>query len=554
MTGGGRRRTVAISKTGFVRSDAGNGEYFARMYGDRLRYDHRRGRWLVWDGHWWRDDEIRSVRRMAKEAARQRYGQATEIADLRERADEARFAIGSENRQRLEAMLAAAQTEPPIADAGDRWDADPWLLGVSNGVVDLRTGALRAGSPDDRITRHSEASFDPDAPCPRWRRFLDEVFAADEDLVGYIARAVGYSLTGGTSEQCIFTCFGTGSNGKSVFLATIRAVAGTYAANTPFSTFELRTRSSIPNDLAALAGARLVTASETAEDTRLNESRLKALTGGDPITARFLHAEFFTFRPVAKFWLAVNHKPTVTDDSYGFWRRVRLIPFVRQFRADADPSLPDALAAELPGILAWAVRGALAWQDRGLQPPGAVAAATETYRAESDPLAEFVERECVIGEELVVNATDAYRAYRAWATAAGFSDREALSTTRFGTRMKARFGGEHRKTGNVYLGVGLPARRSDPLGNDPVKGWVKGSEREDRESDVLHPSMGSTREIPEKGFTTLHPSPSGKVDGVSPGFIAAPASVPLEDVPLEDDYPRSAWDGGPPIETGVVAR
>ncbi len=440
---------------GFGRTDAGNGEYFARLYGDRLRYDHRRGRWLVWAGHWWRDDETRSVRRLAKEAARQRYGGATEIADLRERADEARFAIGSENRQRIEAMLVAAQTEPPLADAGDRWDVDPWLLGVANGVVDLRTGTLRAGLPDDRITRHSDIAFNPDALCPRWRQFLDEVFAVDEELVGYIARAVGYSLTGHTSEQCLFTCYGTGSNGKSVFLATIRAVAGTYAANTPFSTFELRTRSSIPNDLAALAGARLVTASETAEDSRLNESRLKALTGGDPITARFLHAEFFTFHPIAKFWLAVNHKPTVTDDSYGFWRRVRLIPFVRQFRADADPSLLDTLAAELPGILSWAVRGALAWQDRGLQPPGAVAAATETYRAESDPLAEFVERECVLGEGLVVNATDALRAYRAWAQEAGLTDREALNATRFGTRMKTRFGGVHRKTGNVYLGVGL---------------------------------------------------------------------------------------------------
>lgn len=542
MTTGAPERTVAISKTGFVRSDAGNGEWFTRLYGDRLRYDHRRGRWLIWDGHWWRDDELRAVRRLAKEAARQRYGRATEIADLRERADEARFAIGSENRQRLEAMLVAAQTEPPIADAGDRWDADPWLLGVANGVVDLRTGTLQAGSPDDRITRHSDVPFEPDAACPRWLRFLDEVFAADEELTSFIARAVGYSLTGDTSEQCVFMSYGTGSNGKSVFLATVRGVAGTYAANTPFSTFELRTRSSIPNDLAALAGSRLVTASETAEDSRLNESRLKALTGGDPITARFLHAEFFTFRPVAKFWLAVNHKPRVTDDSYGFWRRVRLIPFIRQFRSDADPSLPDTLASELPGILAWAVRGALAWQAEGLRPPVAVTSATETYRAESDPLAEFVERECVMGEGLVVNATDALRAYRAWALGAGLSDREILNATRFGTRMKTRFGGVHRKTGNVYLGVGLLADRPSAADPAQVKGLVKGSERGDPESEVLRSDEGHTREDPDEGFTTLHPSPLGRPSG------ATPASVALLDVPFEHDYPRSAWDVEPPTD------
>ena len=211
---------------GFARTDAGNGEYFARLYGTRLRYDHRRGRWLVWADHWWRDDDTRAIRRLAKEAARERYGQATSISDLRERADEARFAIGSENRQRLDAMLLAAESEPPIADAGDRWDADPWLLGVANGVVDLRTGTLRAGSPDDRMTLHTDVPFEPAARCPRWERFLDEVFAGDDELIGYIARALGYSLTGDTSEQCLFTCYGTGANGKSVFLTIAREIAG----------------------------------------------------------------------------------------------------------------------------------------------------------------------------------------------------------------------------------------------------------------------------------------------------------------------------------------
>lgn len=522
----------------FRRSDAGNGEYFARLYGDRVRYDHRRNRWLVWGGQWWRDDDTRAVRRLAKEAARERYGHATTITNLQERSAEARFAIGSESRQRLDAMLVQAQSEPPIADAGDRWDADPWLLGVANGVVDLRTGTLRAGSPDDRITLHTDVAFEPEAACPRWERFLDEVFAGDEELIRYIARAVGYSLTGDTSEQCLFTCHGSGSNGKTVFLTVVRTIAGTYAANTPFTTFELRTRSAIPNDVAALAGKRLVTASETAEETRLNESRLKALTGGDPITARFLHGEFFTYRAVAKFWLAVNHKPRVNDDSYGFWRRVRLIPFVRQFGLDADPHLLDKLGLELTGILAWAVRSALAWRDVGLQPPAAVTAATETYRAESDPLAEFVDACCVERDGLTVVATAAYKAYRAWAGEAGLSERESLSATAFGRRMSDRFGKRHTNAGNLYLGVGLASNRTDaPPGRAVVKGWVKGSERDGRESEVF-PSAGHlTRENPEEGFTTLHPSLPRKGTGAFLGPVAD-----LHPLPVEEDHPRSAWD------------
>lgn len=442
----------------FNRTDAGNGEHFARLYGDQVRYDHRRKRWLVWADHWWRVDDVAMVRRFAKEAARHRYQQALGIANLEERKREAGFAIGSENRNRLEAMLAAARSEPPIADAGDSWDLDPWLLGVANGVVDLRSGGLRPGVPADRITRHVPIAYDPDARCLRWERFLDEVLRGDEDFFDYVWRAIGYSLTGDVREQCLFLCWGTGSNGKSVFLALLRALAGDYATDTPFSTLELHDRSSIPNDVAALVGRRVVTAAETGEGRRINEARLKALTGGDAVTARFLHGEFFTFQPVAKFWLAVNHKPRVADDSYGFWRRVRLIPFLRRFTPlDADDALADKLLAELPGILAWAVRGAMIWREHGLGAPEAVKSATDTYRAESDPLGPFLDACCLLGDELSVVASQLYHAYSGWARREGMSDKEMLSSTAFGTRMKARFGWDRKASGVFYHGVGLRA-------------------------------------------------------------------------------------------------
>jgi putative DNA primase/helicase len=440
----------------FPRTDAGNGELFAHLYGDRVRFDHRRKRWLVWAGHSWLDDNDAEVRRLAKTAVRHRYLHATTIEDLNERAAESRFAVASENRQRMDALLAQAQAEPPISDAGDFWDRDPWFLGVANGVVDLRTGALRDGFREDRITLHSPVRFEAEAGCARWLQFLNEVFGGDQELIDFIWRAVGYSLTGDTSEQCVFTCHGSGANGKSVFLNSLRAVAGSYAYNAPFSTFELDTRTSIPNDLAALAGRRLVTASETNEGVRLNEGRLKAVTGCDPVTARFLHGEFFTFRPVAKLWLAVNHRPHVTDDSYGFWRRVRLIPFLQQFKGQAeDKNLAAHLVEDLPGILAWAVRGAVAWYERGLEPPTAVLNATESYRTESDPLAQFLQEQCVLEDGCVTAASAAYKAYGAWAAEQGMSERERLTSTAFGRRMASRFEKRHARSGNVYVGVGL---------------------------------------------------------------------------------------------------
>lgn len=505
-------------------TDAGNGEYFARMYGDRVRYDHRRRRWLMWDRHRWSDDADGEIRRLAKLAVRHRLLSTTKIEDLTRRGQAAKFAIQSEHRQRLDALLAQAQTEPPITDAGKHWDRDPLLFGAQNGILDLRTGRLRDGRPEDRITLHTAIGFDAKAACPRWLRFLDEVFGADVELIDFIQRAVGYSLTGLTTEQCLFLCYGTGANGKSVFLRVLRMLAGLHAFNAPFSLFEMHSRSAIPNDLAALVNRRLVTSSETNEGTRLNEARVKALTGCDPITARFMRAEFFTFEPVAKYWLAVNHKPSVADDSHGFWRRVRLIPFTRRFSGPAaDQSLTDTLQTELPGILAWAVRGALAWQERGLPAPAAVHAATETYRLESDPLAAFIDGRCVVAEGVSVASSQAFKAYLAWGGEQGMRERELLTSTLFGKRMSERFEKKHASSGNRYLGVGLLSDHDDPQQGDVVKGLelptdvsdagcepeVKGSvtglESDDRESEVNALEISLTRSNPEKPFTTLHP-------------------------------------------------
>lgn len=483
-----RPRTSALLEAERL-TDSCNAEALAELYGDRLRYDCRRGRWLVWDNHLWRPDATGEVHRLAKEAARERYRRAQELPAT-SRIAVSKWAIQSENLPRLEAAISLARHELPIADDGHHWDSNRWLLGVPNGVVDLTTGALRAGRQDDRVTMCAAVPYDPRATCPRWEAFLSEVFA-DEELVDWMQRALGYSLTGDVREQRLFMGYGIGGNGKSTFSRTLQAVLGDYAYNAPFATFELKQRASIPNDVAALEHKRFVTGAETNDNTRLNEARIKALTGCEPTTARFLHQEWFTFEPHLKLWLFVNHKPVVADDSYGFWRRVHLLPFLRRFTGEQiDKSLDNKLLAEGPGILAWLVRGARAWEERGLEPvPAAVASATEAYRMESDPLSAFLANCCVVHEHAVVKASELYAAYKKWAEDGGGGG-ETLSSTAFGRRIAQKYPKTHTKGGALYSGLGL-------LFEGDVTGCVTGFERASRNCNVFSPVLSFTGDYAE---------------------------------------------------------
>ena len=237
--------------------------------------------------------------------------------DADETQKETDWASSSESRSRLEAALKIARSERLLATSGDEWDSDPWLLGVGNGVVNLRTGKLRDGKRSDLLTMHTDVVFDPGAACPAWLRFLDDIFAADRELIGYVHRAVGYCLTGDTTEQVMFLCHGSG-RWRARFSTWWAMYSATTLYNLPFLTFELKARSVDTNDVAALPKRRFVTALETNEAVPLNEARLKLLTGCDPVSVRSLYREFFTFTPTAKFWLATNHRPPVADESPGF--------------------------------------------------------------------------------------------------------------------------------------------------------------------------------------------------------------------------------------------
>lgn len=452
---GGQELAEAFDAAKLHLSDSGNAEMFAHLYAEKLRFDHRLARWLHWTGRRWKADNDGQITRLALKAVRSRLEYANNKLEGDARTNGIKWALGSESRSRLISLITIAQALHPLADSGENWDANGWLLGVENGVVDLKSGALRPAHPADRITLSTRVLYDETAACPRWESFLHEVFV-DPELVEFIQRAVGYSLTGDTSEQIIFFCHGSGANGKSTLLDLLRAMLGEYAANTPFSTFDQRNPSAIPNDVAALYKARLVTASETDESRRLNEGRVKAMTGDSAMTARFMHQEFFTYRPVYKIWLAMNHKPVIYGTDDGIWRRIRLIPFTQSFKDRPDKSLPETLQKELPGILAWAVRGCLKWREHGLGLPGVIKNATEQYRLESDFVAAFIDEALVVNPQARVKASELYKEYKDWCEPRGDTP---MNSTNFGKRLAEKGFEKHRyNDGNYYLGLGLPIK------------------------------------------------------------------------------------------------
>lgn len=493
----------------FPETDAGNAELVASLYGDRIRYDHQRGRWLVWDRHRWTPDPDGALWRLAIEAARTRARSAADMpGDRAKRAFD--WAKTSESTGKIDAMLKQLRAVPPVADRGKGWDANPVLMGCENGIVNLATGVLRDGAREDRITMTTGVVYDPNATCPRWLRFMEEVFP-DTQVREYVRLAAGYSITGLTREQIWFLCHGTGANGKGTFIDAVRWAVGDYGHVMAFSTIEKGKEQSIPADMAALVGRRMVSASETEEGTRINDARVKSLTGQDPITARELYQPQFTFLPELKLWLAVNHKPRVTDDSEGFWRRVRLIPFTQSFSSDRrDDNLKDDLRSELPGILAWLVQAARDWHRKGLPIPPAIAVLNVEYREESDVLGPFIAERCAVRADAEVTGAGLYKAYKGWAEAQGYNQKETLSGTMFGRKVAERFKKQRLRSGFIYVGIGLLAdgwaQTLHPVqGFEPVQGLIPTNSEIPPASALFLPEMGAQPYTPYTGPKTRPP-------------------------------------------------
>ncbi|MBI1292826.1 hypothetical protein GC173_16550 [bacterium] len=438
-------------------TDIANARRFRNIALDRLLWVPAWKQWRRYErGRWVEDTGALVAMQIACQIPRQIFSEAAQIGDERARAALAKWGLQSANLDRLRATVELAKSVPDMSAEPVEFDTDPWSLACLSGVVDLRTGELRSHSPEARITRWVAIHYDPATTCPRWERFLFEVFAGDTCMIAHIQRVIGYGLTGCVTEQVFWVLWGSGANGKSIIAEVLRLLFGDYYHRADPQLFVSSFSSSRPGDasphFAGLKAARLVIASETPPNARLAETSLKELTGGDAVTGRFLYCDPFTFQPSHKLILLTNHRPRVSQDR-AVWRRMRLVPFAVTFPPESqDKGLLEKLRAELPGILAWAVKGAIAWAANGLQEPPSVQAATKEYRTSEDVVGRFVEECCTLEKGAVTHYGELYRAFEAWCRENGEPE---YGSPRFSSELDSR-GIESRKGGKgVRCRIGI---------------------------------------------------------------------------------------------------
>lgn len=449
-----------INPSRYESNDIGNARRLVDRFGSDLRYVVNVG-WYAWDGKRWAIDAGDVLtKNYAQKTAASIFNEIAGLSDPDARKNRGKWAISSGFSPRINGMLS--QAEPHLAVTIDDLDKDPWLLNCENGTVDLRTGGIAAHDRKALITKLSPVQYDYDATCPIWDKFITEIFAKDDGLIEFTHRALGYSLSGITREQVIFIMHGAGSNGKSVLLETVAAIFGDYSRQCPSDTFSTKDKAGgMSNDIARLAGSRLVSVVETDQERRLAEGLVKQATGGDRMAARYLHHEFFEFTPLFKIWLATNHKPRIRGTDHGIWRRIRLLPFAITF-GDAettpdghpvkDDQLKDKLLLELPGILARLVKGCIDWQESGLRPPKAVEDATSEYREAQDRIAGFLADRCDAAPNYSCRVSSLYDAYKRWCAETGETQ---IAGNTFGERLDEKGFATMRGTGGTRFRKGL---------------------------------------------------------------------------------------------------
>ena len=381
---------------------------FTRRYHRDWRYVAGWGKWLVWDGQRWRTEDTLAATDLIRSVCRQ----------IAVRAENPKVAAKLASASTVGGVERLARADRRHAATTDEWDADPWLLNTPGGVVDLRIGRKRANDRADRMTKITTAT--PGGDSPQWMAFLSDIAGGDVDLQAYLQRMVGYCLTGVTSAHALFFLYGTGANGKSVFANVISTILGDYAATASMDTFVETRGDRHPTDLAGLRGARFVTAIETEQGRRLNESKVKAITGGDKISARFMRQDFFEYTPQFKPVIVGNHKPAIRNIDEAMKRRMHMIPFTVTIPPERrDSRLTEKLLSERDGILAWAVAGCLAWQREGLKPPASVVSATEEYFEAEDALGRWLEERCVRAPNAKSLTAELFSDWKQWAETSG---------------------------------------------------------------------------------------------------------------------------------------
>jgi len=465
-------------------NEDGDSRLYIKLNQGRFLYDVAGGRWYVWKDHYWIKDTLGEamaavnlvIEAYGQETARQAWQRLQSVntgrTDEAERhkKDEGCLLKRIKTLQtvsRKEKILILARTgSDSLAIRGDEWDRDLWLLACQSGVIDLRTGEIRPGHPDDYIKTVAPVEYRGlNEPAPIWERTISEIFNDAIELVLFIQRLLGYSLTGQATEHIAPMFWGLGRNGKSTLIEIISFVMGAYAGQIESEmllTQKFGKQSGGPSpDIMSLRGKRFVHCSETESGRHFNVARLKWLSGGDTLTGRELYGkELVTFRPTHKIFLSTNHKPHANADDYAFWKRALLIPFTLSFINEpkeshehkADPYLLEKLKTEAPGILAWLIRGCLAWQREGLNPPDSVKAATQEYQEDEDTIKHFIDDRCVAMPGLTVRAGFLYQEYREWCAEMGHSP---LNGTNFGAKIKRRFNSDKDRNGIYYRDIGL---------------------------------------------------------------------------------------------------
>lgn len=486
-------------------TDMGNGERLIKHYGENLRYCNERKTWLIWTGNVWEWDINNKIMALAKATARGIYREVADEPDDKRHKELIDHAKRSEHDNRINGMINMAQTEQGIPVRLAELDADGWLFNCLNGTIDLRTGKLLVHNKRDLITVLVPIEYDPAAECLLWLGFLNRVTDGNQDLITYLQRAVGYSLTGDTKAQVFFLLYGLGNNGKSTFTMIIRKLTAGYGQRLDADDLMIkdgRLAGGPKEGIADLRNKRYVVTSELQDGKRLDASRVKDMTGGETIRARHLYAHEFEYLPQFKLWLYGNNMPVIVDTTLAMWRRVKQIPFkVTIPPSEVDPELPARLETELPGILAWAVKGCLDWQRYGLVEPEAVTMATATYRHESDILSDFIDDCCVLDVVGTVYKADLKNEYEKWCTE---NSAEPIRPRTFRTRLMERGINDGRiGKGHFWRGIRLKTDEDDTIFDD--KGDKSDKSPADLATAVTNVTNGTVKSLykeKQEKFTT----------------------------------------------------
>jgi putative DNA primase/helicase len=418
----------------FQFTDTTNAERLMKKYGTDIRYVPEWKKWLVWNGSYWKVDKGALIHAKGLEMIRSIYDEILSTVDYHEKDAIEKAAIQSESMRRREAFVKAASLITGLNIEVDDLDRDPFLLNVKNGTINMVTGEFREHRREDFITKMSNFTYDPAASCPQWEKFVREIMDYNADLARFLQTALGWGITGDTSEQVMFILIGNGANGKSTCINVIMHSLGDYATSTPTETFMRRQSDGISNDIARLRGMHFVTTTEAEQGRKLSESLIKQITGNDRMTARFLYGEFFTFLPTFKIFMATNHKPTISGTDHGIWRRIRIIPFTTTIAEEnRDLHLSEKLLEESSGILNWLITGAKRWKTERLTLPPEVIEATDEYRNEMDIIGNFTKDRCDQNPGVQIRARELFKCYQEWCED---NNEHACSERFFGLRLK----------------------------------------------------------------------------------------------------------------------